>query len=144
MIWVLQEAISTRLSTEKIKGKTMSRKLTEKQQKFLDVLFEEAQGDPVKAKKLAGYSDSVASSTITSSMVDEIAELTRKFIAQSSTKAAYTMFSVMNDPTELGVKEKMLAAKDVLDRAGFTKTERVEVKASEPLFILPAKEQDED
>jgi hypothetical protein len=34
----------------------------------------------------------------------------------------------------------MLAAKDILDRAGFTKTDKVEVKASEPLFILPAKE----
>lgn len=122
----------------------MARKLTDKQQKFLDVLFEEAQGDPVKAKKLAGYSDAVSSSSIVNSMVDEIADLTKRFIAQSSTKAAYTMFSVMNDPTELGVKEKMIAAKDVLDRAGFVKTERVEVKASEPLFILPAKEQDED
>ena len=50
------------------------------------------------------------------------------------------MFSVMADPTDLGVKEKMLAAKDILDRAGFTKTDKVEVKAAEPLFILPAKE----
>ena len=50
------------------------------------------------------------------------------------------MFSVMKDTTDLGVKEKMLAAKDILDRAGFTKTDKVEVKTSEPLFILPAKE----
>lgn len=122
----------------------MARKLTEKQQKFLDVLFEEAEGDPVKAKKLAGYSDAVSSSSVVATMVDEIADLTKRFIAQSSTKAAYTMFKVMNDPTELGVKEKMLAAKDVLDRAGFVKTEKVEVKSAEPLFILPAKEEDED
>jgi len=53
------------------------------------------------------------------------------------------MFSVMADPTDLGVKEKMLAAKDILDRAGFTKTDKVEVKTSEPLFILPSKESDE-
>ena len=121
-------------------GRLMARNLTEKQQKFLDVLFEEAKGDPVKAKKLAGYSDSLASTTVVNSLTDEIAELTKKFIAQSSTKAAYTMFSVMADPTDLGVKEKMIAAKDILDRAGFTKTDKVEVKASEPLFILPAKE----
>ena len=118
----------------------MARNLTEKQQKFLDVLFEEAQGDPVQAKKLAGYADSVASTSVVNSLTDEIAEVTKKFIAQSSTKAAYTMFSVMSDPTDLGVKEKMLAAKDILDRAGFTKTDRVEVKTSEPLFILPAKD----
>ena len=118
----------------------MARNLTEKQQKFLDVLFEEAQGDPVQAKKLAGYADSVASTSVVNSLTDEIADVTKKFIAQSSTKAAYTMFSVMTDPTDLGVKEKMLAAKDILDRAGFTKTDKVEVKTSEPLFILPAKD----
>ena len=118
----------------------MARNLTEKQQKFLDVLFEEAQGDPVQAKKLAGYADSVASTSVVNSLTDEIADVTKKFIAQSSTKAAYTMFSVMSDPTDLGVKEKMLAAKDILDRAGFTKTDKVEVKTSEPLFILPAKD----
>ena len=118
----------------------MARNLTEKQQKFLDVLFEEAQGDPVQAKKLAGYAESVASTSVVNSLTDEIADVTKKFIAQSSTKAAYTMFSVMSDPTDLGVKEKMLAAKDILDRAGFTKTDMVEVKTSETLFILPAKD----
>jgi len=121
----------------------MARNLTEKQQKFLDVLFEEAKGDPVQAKKLAGYADGVPSTVVVNALTDEIADLTRKFIAQSSTKAAYTMFSVMADPTDLGVKEKMIAAKDILDRAGFVKTEKVEVKSQEPLFILPAKEKDE-
>ena len=118
----------------------MARSLTEKQQRFLDVLFEGAKGYPLQAKKLAGYSDNVSSTSIVNSLSDEIADLTKKFIAQSSTKAAYTMFSVMADPTDLGVKEKMLAAKDILDRAGFTKTDRVEIKTSEPLFILPAKD----
>mgnify|MGYP003627083762 CR=1 FL=1 len=120
----------------------MGRTLTEKQQAFLNVLFEEAKGDPVKAKKLAGYSDAVSSTSVVNSLTDEIADLTKKFIAQSSTKAAYTMFSVMADPTDLGVKEKMMAAKDILDRAGFTKTDKVEVKSTEPLFILPSKDSD--
>ena len=122
----------------------MARQLTEKQQKFLDVLFDEAKGDPAKAKKLAGYSDTVSTKQVVDTVQEEVVELTKRFIAQSSTKAAYTMFSVMADPTDLGVKEKMMAAKDILDRAGFTKTEKVEVKASEPLFILPSKEDAED
>jgi hypothetical protein len=53
------------------------------------------------------------------------------------------MFEVMNNPTDLGNKEKMAAAKDVLDRSGFIKTEKVEVSAANPLFILPQKA-DED
>ena len=117
----------------------MARNLTEKQQKFLDVLFEEAQGDPVQAKKLAGYADSVASTSVVNSLTDEIADVTKKFISTAATKAAYSMFEVMNNPTELGNKEKMVAAKDVLDRSGFIKTEKVEVSAANPLFILPQK-----
>lgn len=117
------------------------RELTEKQELFLSVLFEEAEGDPLKAKKLAGYSDNVPTYTVTAALADEIYELTRKFIAQSSTKAAYTMFKVMGDTDMLGAKEKMNAAKDLMDRAGFTKTEKVEVSSREPVFILPSKKE---
>ena len=49
------------------------------------------------------------------------------------------MMQVMTNPTDLGNKEKMAAAKDFLDRAGFVKTEKVEVKAENPVFILPPK-----
>lgn len=116
-----------------------NRELTEKQELFLAVLFEEAEGDPLKAKKLAGYSDNVPTSQVTTALVDEIAELTRKFIAQSSTKAAYAMFKVLGDKDMLGAKERMAAAKDIMDRAGFVKTEKIEVSAKEAVFILPAK-----
>ena len=37
----------------------------------------------------------------------------------------------------------MMAAKDILDRGGFVKTDKVEVSSSSPLFILPPKK-DED
>ena len=121
----------------------MARNLTEKQQKFLDVLFEEAGGNLVTAKKLAGYADAVTSRQVAEPLAEEIAALTKKFIASSATKAAYSMFEVMNNPTDLGNKEKMAAAKDVLDRSGFVKTEKVEVSAASPLFILPQKS-DED
>jgi len=46
---------------------------------------------------------------------------------------------VFNDPTQLGNKEKIAVAKDFLDRAGFVKTDKIEVKTESPLFILPAK-----
>ena len=51
------------------------KQLTDKQQKFLEVLFEEAQGSAVMAKKLAGYSDNVATSSITSALKEEIADV---------------------------------------------------------------------
>lgn len=122
----------------------MARTLTEMQQKFLDALFEEARGDTAQAKKLAGYSDNVATSQVVASLEDEISELTKKFLTRSATKAAYAMASVVDDPTALGNKERMVAAKDILDRGGFVKTERVEVTSQTPLFILPAKKETED
>ena len=118
----------------------MPRNLTEKQQKFLDVLFEEAQGSPAKARKLAGYADGISSTTILNSLQDEVANLTKKFIATRGPQAAWSMVNVLNNPTDLGNKEKMAAAKDLLDRAGFTKTEKVNVESNGGIFVLPAKE----
>ncbi len=103
-------------------------------------MFDEAGGNLVKAKKLAGYADAVTSKQVAEPLSEEISELTKRFIASSATKAAYSMFEVMNNPTDLGNKEKMAAAKDVLDRGGFVKTEKVEVSAANPLFILPQKD----
>jgi hypothetical protein len=42
----------------------MARELTEKQSKFLEVLFEQAHGDVVRAKELAGYSENSPTSEI--------------------------------------------------------------------------------
>lgn len=120
----------------------MSKKLTEKQQKFLNVLFEEAQGDFVKAKKLAGYSENTSTADIVRALEGEFASRTEDFFKVSSAKAAYSLFDILNDPTALGNREKMNAAKDILDRAGFKPKEKVEVSAPNPLFILPAKQDD--
>jgi hypothetical protein len=48
----------------------------------------------------------------------------------------------MVDPTELGLREKLSAAKDLLDRVGLVKTEKVQVEASNGLMILPPKDKD--
>lgn len=121
----------------------MKREYTEKQQKFLDVLFEQAKGDLLVAKRLAGYSASTPTNEIVKSLEDEIFELTKKYITRSATKAAYAMGHVLDNPTDLGNKEKLAAAKEILDRGGFSKTEKVEVQAETPLFILPAKKEDD-
>lgn len=120
----------------------MAKELTEMQQKFLEVLFEEAKGDFVKAKKLAGYSDTYSTRHIVESLEEEIAELTKKFITRVGVKAAYSMYEVMADPTALGNKEKMSAARDLLDRGGFKAKDEVKIETDTPLFILPSKNSD--
>jgi len=118
----------------------MARNLTENQVKFLEVLFDEAGGDVVKAKKLAGYSENTPTRLIVDSLKDEIFDATKTYMSRIGPKAAVAFGQALVDPTELGVKEKMQAAKEVLDRAGIIKTERMEVQASGGLFILPPKD----
>ena len=120
----------------------MPRELTQKQRLFLDVLFDKAQGSIVQAKKLAGYSDGTSSSEVVRSLKDEINEATREYLARVAPKAAFSMANVLDDPTELGIKEKIVAAKDLLDRTGHAKTEKMEVTSSTGLFILPPKDSD--
>ena len=119
----------------------MARTLTENQQKFLEVLFDEAQGDVVKAKLLAGYSEKTPTRLIVEALKDEIGEATRSYFARTAPKAAMAMMGALNDPTELGIRDKMAAAKDLLDRAGLGKVDKVDVSASGGgIFILPSKE----
>tara|TARA_Y100001937_G_scaffold16415_1_gene22691 strand:+ start:333 stop:704 length:372 start_codon:yes stop_codon:yes gene_type:complete len=119
----------------------MARNLTEKQQKFLDVLFDEAGGDVVQAKKLAGYGEQSSTTAIVESLKDEIGDRTRSYFARTAPKAAMAMVGALYDPTELGIRDKMSAAKDLLDRAGLGKVEKIDVGSSSGgVFILPSKE----
>jgi len=118
----------------------MARSLTERQQRFLDVLFDDAGGDVVAAKKLAGYGDNSSTTAIVEALKDEIAEKTRTYFARTAPKAAFALMGALQDPTELGIKEKMIAAKDVLDRAGLGKVDKVDVTSGGGIFYLPPKE----
>jgi len=122
----------------------MARKLTEKQQKFLDVLFEEAGGSLVEAKKLAGYSENQYTGAIVESLKDEILERTNLYLAQSAPRAAMAMVGALSDPTELGIKEKMTAAKEVMDRVGIIKSEKIQVESTGGVMILPPKRAEDD
>jgi hypothetical protein len=117
----------------------MARELTEKQQKFLSVLFDEAGGDVVLAKKLSGYSEASSTTEVVNSLKEEILDATQSFMARNAPKAAMAMVGGLYDPTELGIKDKMLAAKELLDRTGLVKTEKVQVEAKGGVMLMPPK-----
>ena len=117
----------------------MTRQLTDKQQKFLSVLFDEANGDVVTAKKLAGYSNSSSTTDIMKGIKEEILEATQMYMARNAPRAAVAMTGALVDPTELGIRDKMVAAKDLLDRVGLVKTEKMEVQASGGVVLMPPK-----
>ena len=122
----------------------MTRQLTDKQQKLLNVLFEEAGGDLVQAKKLAGYADTSSTTEIVKGLKEEILEATQMYMARNAPKAAMAMTGALHDPTELGIRDKMVAAKELLDRTGLIKTEKVQVESSGGVMLMPAKAPVED
>ena len=122
----------------------MARQLTEKQQRFLDVLFEEAGGSVVLAKKLAGYSESSSTSDITKGLKDEILEATQLYLARNAPQAAVAIASSLSDPTQLGIRDKLSAAKELLDRTGLIKTEKVQGETSGGVVLMPPKNSEGD
>ena len=122
----------------------MARELNDKQQKFLEVLFEEAGGDVIAAKKLAGYAEGTATSAIVKGLKEEILEATQMYMARNAPKAAMAMTHALYDPTELGIRDKMSAAKELLDRTGLVKTEKMQVEASGGVMLMPPKAPVED
>lgn len=121
----------------------MAKNLTDQQKLFLEVLFDQAGGDVVKAKKLAGYSDTYPTSQVVKTLEDEIVAATKQYLSRNGPKAAIGLVGVLDNPLDLGVKEKLAAAKDILDRIGVSKTEKIDV-ASNGIFILPSKKSEDD
>ena len=116
------------------------RELTDKQQTFLKVLFDEAEGDYTRAKQIAGYSDGTRPSEVLRSVKDEGLELTKEYLAMNAPRAARAMISVLDRPSELGNQHKLSAAKELLDRIGIHKTDKVEVTAPSGIMLLPPKD----
>jgi len=120
-------------------------KMTDKQQKLLDALFtDEVKGDLRKAMDVAGYSKATPVSVATAPIRDKIADKVKEFLAsEAAVEASWVMRSALNPKTPedlLGLRERISAAKDLMDRAGLGAAQRVEVDAKNPLFILPAKD----
>jgi hypothetical protein len=114
---------------------------TEQQNAFLDFLFGEAKGNPRQAAIMAGYSPN-AYSAVTKNLRKQIIERAEHVLAMHSAGAAFALGDALEDGTTPGVQVKIIAAKEVLDRVGIVKHDKLEIKAEgvSPLFILPAKD----
>jgi hypothetical protein len=123
--------------------KKKNKDLTELQKNFIVCLFsEESKGNPVIAKRMAGYADTVKTSELVESLYDEILEYGKKYLAANSPQAIYALFDTLVNPSQMGGTNKLKAAQDVLDRVGVDKrkeaTDTLKIPES-GLVILPAK-----
>lgn len=120
------------------------KQLTERQNALIDAMMGEAQGDIRTAMRMAGYSDHTTIQEAIRPIQAEVVEAASMMIAMNSPKAAGKMVGVLDDPDALGAKNILVAAKEVLDRAGIVKTEKHEVETTgASMFILPPKNVDD-
>ena len=121
------------------------KKYTEKQNAFLEALMGEARGNIRKAMDIAGYSKGTGASEVTVPLKEEIIERASMMLAMNAPKAAHGLLGVLDDPTEMGARNAINAAREVLDRTGLVKREKVEVTNNGGgMFILPPKADDVD
>ena len=117
-----------------------TRKLTEKQQSFLDYLIETG-GNPKEAAELAGYSGNHYQ--VIQTLREEIVDLASDVLARSAPQAAFKLIEVMNsDKSMPQVNTKLQAAQTILDRVGVSKRERLDVNhnVNGGIFIIPEKQ----
>ena len=91
---------------------------TEKEIAFLEALSGPAKGDVSKAMDIAGYASSISPTQIRRQLREEIIDIAKDFLAASSIKAVVGLDDVLDRPGQLGAKQKIDAAKQMLDRAG--------------------------
>ena len=125
--------------------KTQKRNLTDMQEKFLDVLFGEAKGNPREAARLAGYS-SQSYPKVIRNFKKEITELAETQLSKHSAQAATRLIALLDeDGTTPQASIRLAAANSILDRVGIIKKDQIDVnmKALHGIFILPAKDNPE-
>ena len=122
---------------------TTKRKLTDKQERFLDELL--SNGGHVKnAVAAAGYKEQ-SRSWLTRSLRDEIIERTRSMLATNSVKAANRIIEGLDEDGTIPLNQmdmRLKTAESVLDRVGLGKKQQLEVEGQvmHGIVMLPSKD----
>ena len=122
---------------------TKNRKLTDKQERFLDELL--SNGGHVKnAVAAAGYKEQ-SRSWLTRSLRDEIIERTRSMLATNSVKAANRIIEGLDADGTVPLNQmdmRLKTAESVLDRVGLGKKQQLEVEGQvmHGIVMLPSKD----
>lgn len=117
--------------------------LTEKQEKFLDLIFLPEYLDNWKGAMLeAGYAETTRLVAILNdALAKEIIKKVDLHVVLNTPKSVGTILKVLNDPAMKGAKAALEAAAMLLDRAGISKKERLDIQhnVQSGVFILPVK-----
>jgi hypothetical protein len=129
----------TAFKEELLKDVTSESGLLNREEEFLNKLFDEFQGDIRSAMNAVGYPKDTPTSVVTKKLHKQIQERSREFIAASTARASLQLVNIYLDPTAPGAKNIIATSKEILDRGGVYKEERVQVQDESNMFILPPK-----
>jgi len=119
-----------------------TKQLTEQQSTFLNALFGQANGSPKVAGEIAGYSEH-SYPKVVKALKDEILQREEEVMLSYPPKATMGLVKAMDEDGSVpGASIRVEAAKQILDRVGLTKKEKldVNVKSVSGIFILPPKD----
>ena len=118
------------------------RKYTPKQKKFLQLYAENNFTNSRQCAELAGYkADHLR---VVSELKDDILEITRDLLVSHAPVAATTLTGMLTTDEPIpNAQARLSAAKEVLDRTGVTKPEKIEHehKVTGGLFLIPTKQE---
>ena len=118
----------------------MTKTLTPKPEDFLEALLGEARGHIRAALDLAGYSRTTKTAEVVGPLKEEITERAGMMLAMNAPKAAFGIVDVLDDPSAMGARKAISAAREDFDSTGLVKKEQLEVTADiSGIFILPLK-----
>lgn len=118
--------------------------LDEREQYFLDILFDECAGDFKEAMKKSGYPNSTSVGEVRRKLSKEIKKASKEFIVSHTPNAAVKLIGVLSDPSAMGAKNIISAAKEILDRGDVNKDEaKIEIPEN-AIVILPPKKFEDD
>jgi hypothetical protein len=118
--------------------------ITPEHKKFLSSMLETG-GNATKSAELAGFSKNYAYDLV-EGLREELINQAESVLALHATRAAFALADGLDHESEKPLNAvRIECAKQVLDRVGIVKKEKIEVSAAEntPLFILPAKQVDD-
>ena len=120
-----------------------NRKLTAKQEKFLDTLGGEAKGDLKEALRLAGYEET-SYYAVVKALKEQIVDVANTILAHSAPKAAQSLVEVLESDRPIPqASVKLQAAQTLLDRVGVSKKEHLNINhnVTGGIFLLPNKKE---
>lgn len=122
----------------------MPNKLTDKQELFLELLFDKNIKSPKEAAELAGYSGNLSQIFQSKALSEAVLEKSQSFTAMHAPKAIMSLIDLLDNPNKLGAANIVSASKELLDRGGLVKKDKLQVDTTVKTAVVMLPELDEE